>query len=192
MKKETKKEHKKFEDEKTEIDFDIGKLGLGGLFKGIEKLVDLAERVEQAGGEIKKSGTIKGLGGRDGVQGVYGFTIRTGLGQKTRVEPFGNISAKGGSASGGKKTKAGLRVSETREPLIDVFDEKNHVLVIVELPGVDEKSIKLELKKDILLLEAESKGRKYIKEILLPAQIDLESREMSFKNGLLELKFKKI
>ncbi len=188
MKKETKKEHKKFEDEKTEIDFDIGKLGLGGLFKGIEKLVDLAERVEQAGGEIKKSGTIKGLGGRDDVRGVYGFTIRTGLGQKTRVEPFGNI----------KKTKTGPRVSETREPIIDVFDEKNHVLVIVELPGIDEKSIKIDLKKparpaggDILLLEAESKERKYVKEILLPAQIDLESREMSFKNGLLELKFKK-
>ncbi|MEK7121439.1 MAG: hypothetical protein AAB857_01900, partial [Patescibacteria group bacterium] len=68
MIKETKKEYKKSGDEKTEIDFDIGKLGLGGLFKGIEKLVDLAERVEQAGGEIKKSGTIKGLGGRDDVR----------------------------------------------------------------------------------------------------------------------------
>lgn len=184
MKQETKKEYKKSGDEKTEIDLGVGKLSLGSLFKGIEKLVDLAERVERAGGEIKKSGTIKGLGGRDDVRGVYGFTIRTGLGQKTRVEPFGNI----------KKTKTGPRVSETREPLIDVFDEKDHVLVIVELPGVDEKSIKLDLKGTeggVLLLEAENKERKYVKEILLPAQINPESRETSFKNGLLELKFKK-
>lgn len=181
MKQETKKEHKGSGNEKAEFDLGIGEFSLGGLFKGIEKLVDLAERVEQAGGEIKKSGAIKGLGGRDDVRGVYGFTIRTGLGQKTRVEPFGNI----------KKTKTGPRVSETREPLIDVFDEKNHVLVIVELPGVDEKSIKINLKKDILLLETESKERKYVKEILLPAKVDFESREMNFKNGLLELKFKK-
>ena len=32
---------------------------MGGLLKGLEKFIDLAERVEQAGGEIKKSGTIK-------------------------------------------------------------------------------------------------------------------------------------
>jgi len=36
------------------IDFGIGKLGLGGLFKGIEKLIDLAEEVEKESGEIKK------------------------------------------------------------------------------------------------------------------------------------------
>ena len=190
MRKETKKE--KQPEEKSgggeilleDIPF------VGGLLKGLEKFIDLAERVEQAGGEIKKSGTIKGLGGRRDARGVYGFTIRTGLGQKTKVEPFGNI----------KKTKAGPRVSETREPIVDVFDEKDHVLIIVELPGIDEKSIKIDFQKDILLLEADSprfageagsKDRKYAKEILLPSQIDFESREMSFKNGILELKFKK-
>ncbi len=155
---------------------------VGGLLKGLEKFIDLAERAEEVGGELKRSGQIKGFGGRKDIRGVYGFTVRTGLGQKTRVEPFGNI----------KKTKAGPKVSETREPIVDVFDEKDHILIIAELPGVDEKSIKIELKKDILLLEAESKDRKYAKEILLPAQIDSESREMNFKNGILELKFKKI
>ena len=158
---------------------------VGGLIKGLGKFVDLVEKVEEAGGEIRKSGTIKGLGGSVGgnkdVHGVYGFTVRTCLGQKTKVEPFGNI----------KKTKEGPKVSETREPIVDVFDEKDHILIIAELPGIDEKSIKLELKEDILLLEAESKDRKYTKEILLPVQIDFESKEMKFQNGILEVKFKK-
>lgn len=158
---------------------------VGGLLKGLEKFIDLAERAGQAGGEIRKSGTIKGLGGNlrgnKDVHGVYGFTVRTGLGQRTKVEPFGNI----------KKTKEGPKVSETREPIVDVFDEKDHILIIAELPGIDEKSIKIEFKKDLLLLEAEGKDRKYTKEILLQAQIDFESREMSFKNGILKLKLTK-
>ena len=32
--------------------------GLGGLFKGIEKLIDLAAEVEKESGEIKKEGKI--------------------------------------------------------------------------------------------------------------------------------------
>ena len=168
---------------------------VGGLLKGLEKFIDLAERAEEAGGEFKKSGQIsarggsafggKGLGGHKDVHGVYGFTVRTGLGQKTRVEPFGNI----------KKTKAGPKVSETREPIVDVFDEKDYILIIAELPGVDEKSIKLEFSakggKDILLLEASGGSRKYSKEILLKEKIDFGSKEMNFKNGILEVKFKK-
>ncbi len=188
MKKETKKE--KDEILLEDIPF------VGGLLKGLEKFIDLAERAEEAGGELRKSGNIKGFGGRKDIRGVYGFTVRTGLGQKTRVEPFGNI----------KKTKTGPKVVEQREPIVDVFDEKDHILIIAELPGIDEKSIKLELKKparhspeakpmaggDILLLEAGSKDRKYAKEILLPSKIDFESREMNFKNGILEIKLKKV
>ena len=182
--KATAGKQKKEESGKDEISFDDIPF-VGGLLKGLGKFIDLAERAEEAGGEIKRSGAIKGLrgnlGGNKDVRGVYGFTVRTCVGQKTKVESFGNI----------KKTKAGPKVSETREPIVDVFDEKDHILVIAELPGIDEKSIKLELKKDTLLLEAESKDRKYTKEILLPTKVDFESRKMNFKNGILGVKFKK-
>ena len=175
-----KKEEQKKESGKGEISLDDIPF-VGGLLKGLEKFIDLAERAEEVGGELKRSGQIKGLGGRKDIRGVYGFTVRTGLGQKTKVEPFGNI----------RKTKTGPKVTETREPIVDVFDEKDHVLIIAELPGIDEKTIKLDFKKDILLLEAGSGNRKYSKEILLKSKIDFDSREMNFKNGILELKFKK-
>lgn len=92
MKKQMKKnDGKKKKSEGSGLSLGIGKIRLGGLFKGIEKLVDLAERVEKAGGEIKKSGAFNSLKGNKDIRGIYGFTVRTGLGQKTKIEPFGNI-----------------------------------------------------------------------------------------------------
>lgn len=155
---------------------------VGGLFKGLGKLVDLAEKVEKAGGKIERKGRIKGLGERKDIKGVYGFTVRTALGKKKPIiEPFGNI----------KKTPKGPKIMKEREPMVDVFDEKNEILVIAELPGVNEHEIKLDVEEDILILEARDKERKYKKEILLPAKVDIESKKMSFKNGILKIRFKK-
>jgi len=41
-------------------------------------------------------------------------------------------------------------------------------------------------------LEAGDEKRKYSKEILLPAKVDFGSKEESFKNGILEVKIKKL
>lgn len=197
MAKTRKKEDKPKEEDKEE-DIELEDIPLvGGFLKGLEKLVGLAERVEKAGGEIRKYGEIKGFGGRKDVKGIYGFSVRTGIGGKPSIQTFGNIRpraektggkpAKGWSASGGK-----VEVAKTREPIVDVFDEKDHILIIAELPGVAEDSIKLELKGDILILEAGDEKRKYAKEILLPAKVDFASRERGFKNGILDIKITKI
>ncbi|MBU4369166.1 Hsp20/alpha crystallin family protein [Patescibacteria group bacterium] len=156
---------------------------LGGLFKGLGKLVDLAKKVEESGGKIERKGEIKGLTEKH-PRAVWGFSMSTlskGKEKSWKVEPFGNI----------KKTEKGAEITEEREPMVDVFDEKDEILVIAELPGVDEKEIKLDLKGDILLLEASDEERKYKKEILLPAKVEMENKKMSFKNGILEIKFKK-
>ncbi|MEW6407893.1 MAG: archaeal heat shock protein Hsp20 [Patescibacteria group bacterium] len=157
---------------------------VGGLFKGLEKFIDLAEKVEEAGGEIKRKGEIKGLGGE--TKGIYGFSIRSGIGSLPQVQTFGNIRPVQ------KKTgKKEIKVEEIREPLVDVFDEKDHILIIAELPGVAKERIKLDLKGDILTLRAENEKRKYAKEILLPHKVDFEQKKVNFKNGVLEIKLMK-
>ena len=194
---------KKEENKKEEISLDDIPF-VSSLLKGLGKFVDLAEQVEKAGGELKREGEIKGGTKERPIRGIYGFSIKTGLGKAgPRVETFGNI----------KKTKEGPKVAKTREPIVDVFNEKDHISVIAELPGVDEKSIELDFQPkadppsaekgparnashsdaggDILLLKASSSDREYNKEILLPAKIDFASKEMKFRNGILELKFKK-
>ena len=160
------------------IGFDFG---IGGLFKGIEKLIDLAADLEEAGGEIKKEGEIDLSHLRKGMKGVFGFSIKTAVGGKPIVEPFGNI----------KKTPKGPIVEEEREPMTDVFDEKEEVRVYAEMPGVNEEDIKFDLKGDILDISAQSGERKYHKEVLLPVQVKKEGLSYTYKNGVLEVRIKK-
>ena len=157
---------------------------IGGFIKGLGKFIGLVEKVEEAGGEIKRKGEIKGVEGK--LKGIYGFSIRTDISGRPKVQSFGNIRPI--EKKPGKKE---IEITEIREPIVDVFDEKDQVLIVAELPGTEKENIKLELKGDILILEAGNKKRKYSKEILLPAKVDFKSKEESFKNGILEIKLKK-
>ena len=155
-------------------------VSLGGLFKGIGSLFDLVTKMAEEGREeYTQSGEAQALGGK--LQGVYGFSVKMGLGGKPVIEQFGNI----------RETETGPLVAETREPLVDVLDEDDRLLVIVELPGVDEKDIKLEVQEDILELTAETGDRKYVKEVLLPSAVDAASVQSSYRNGILEIRLKK-
>jgi HSP20 family protein len=179
MKRKAKKEEKK--EEGLDFDFGIGKLSLGGLFKGIQKLVDVAAELKEAGGEIRKEGEIDLSHLKEGMKGVFGFSIKTAVGGKPIVEPFGNI----------KKTPKGPTVEEEREPITDVFDEKEEIRVYAEMPGVNQEDVKLDLKGDILDISAQTGDRKYHKEVLLPAKVNTETLTSSYKNGILEISIKK-
>ncbi len=163
---------------KEEANFDL--FGLGGLFKGIEKLVDLAGKLEEKGG-ISKEGEINFDHLRKGMKGVYGFTINTAGGGSPKVETFGNI----------RKTPEGPKVDVEREPITDIFDEETEIMIIAEMPGVEQNEIKIDLKEDILEITAVSKTRTYRKELLLPVKTTIENLSHKFTNGILEIRIKK-
>ncbi len=152
--------------------------GLGDL---VQKLGDLAEKGE----EMKRSGVFDiDTGGNKNAKAVYGFSMKMGLdgNQEPRVEPFGNVH---------RDEKTGeTTVQEMSEPLIDVIEETDHILVLAEMPGVADEDVHLELNGDILLLHAEKGSKKYHKEIVLPRAFENKALERSCRNGILEVKLK--
>ncbi|MCG2769726.1 MAG: Hsp20/alpha crystallin family protein [Anaerolineae bacterium] len=154
--------------------------GLGGVFKGIGNFIDLlSDMVEEGESEVSRHGEFK-VKGLDQARGVYGFNVRMGLGGTPTVEHFGNIRA----------TNEGPVVAEEWEPLVDVFDEGELILVVAELPGVDKDNIQIEVQDDILSLSTTG-DRKYVKELLLPSLVDPATMETSYRNGVLEVRLHK-
>lgn len=157
--------------------FDVG---LGGIFKGLGGFIDVLSELAEKGGEFSRSGETGE--GKEGLKAVYGFSVKVGGGGKPTVERFGNVK------NDGEKTV----VEEAREPMVDLFDEEDHVQVIAELPGVDADDIGYEIREDVLMLTAKSRARKYHKEVLLPCRVDVASAAKSYRNGVFELKLTKI
>lgn len=158
---------------------DVG-LGLGGLFKGVGSLFEvLSKMVEEGKEEATRTGTVEAMG--DKLKGVYGFSMRLGLGGEPVVERFGNI----------RETPSGPQVVETREPLVDVLDEGGRILVIAEMPGTEEKDIQVKAEGDILEITAPSGERRYHKEVLLPSAVEPTKVVTSYRNGVLEVRLTK-
>lgn len=155
-----------------------------GILRGLGDLVEKLGALAEKGEELKRSGTfdINTGSGKD-AKAVYGFSVKMGLGgdNEPRIEPFGNIRR---DEETGETT-----VQEISEPLVDIFEEADHILVLAEMPGVGDEDIKLDLNGDILTLHAERGNKKYHKEIVLPRAFLAENMLRSCRNGILEVKF---
>jgi len=157
-------------------------LGLGGLFKGLGDFIDLVSDMAEKGQEtVTRAGEFKVRGLGDKARGVYGFTVRMGAAGIPQVERFGNIQA----------GAEGPEVADVREPLLDVFDEGDTVVLVAELPGVADEDIQVNIEGDVISLETTGE-RKYAKEALLPRAVHSEAFERTYRNGILELRLKKV
>jgi HSP20 family protein len=155
---------------------------LGKLGSVVEKLVDLAE----TGQNLSKTGELKGLDPQGKLRGVYGFSIKTGIGRQgeseLKIEPFGNIH----------RDASGDAVAEdVREPLVDVHEEEDHVLVLAEIPGVSKKDVQLELAQDRLTIRAQRGEKRYHKEVVLPRSFSPENMRWDCASGILKIRLER-
>ena len=185
-------------EEKKEGKEGLGKIGLGGIFKGIENLVDLAVKLKESGKtgeEIQTEGKLnldqlrenltrfkEDMGRFKGNRkAVFGLSVKRTPAGRPKIGPFCNI----------RKTPQGLTIEEEREPITDVFDEEDEMKVYAEMPGINKENINIELKEDILDISAQNGKIKFRKEILLPTKGNVDTLTSNYKNGILEVKVKK-
>jgi HSP20 family protein len=158
---------------------DLGS-NLGGFFGKLGALIEKLGELAETGEELKRSGQFEDAAGK--VRGVYGFTIKTGLGEtgqpQYKVEPFGNIRC--------RKTGETV-VDEICEPPADIFEEDDHVLVTAEIPGVGKKDVQVELSGNRLTIAAKRGKIRFNKDVVLPQEFSSEKMHWNCKNGILNI-----
>ena len=189
--------------------------GLGKMVKGLKKSEAFKERFEEVDREIEERMKEGGSGsGREISRGRYSvgkrpgphveadYSVRTLVGEKHEPS-FGRVR---GREEAQRRREREKRVKEIRvdkeavkekEPLIDIMAEKDCIMVIAEMPGVEEKDIKTEIGdgsgKLIISTEGEGEGEgksKYYKEVDLPSGVKGEIKRM-YKHGVLEVRLEK-
>jgi HSP20 family protein len=81
---------------------------------------------------------------------------------------------------------------EEKEPLIDIFNEKNHLIVAMGVPGAEKlEDIKLNVAGGVLTVSTDaSKG--FLKEVKLPCSTETDIANATYVNGILEVKLRKL
>lgn len=114
----------------------------------------------------------------------------------------------------GERALMGGEAMEYREPMVDIFETDDEVIVTAELPGLDKDDIKLYVTGNRLEISAEKtkevtkpekKERegegsyvyrersvtRFYRSITLPATVNPEKAKSSYKNGILEVRMPK-
>jgi HSP20 family protein len=112
---------------------------------------------------------------------VYGYSVTVGPDGKPKVREFGNFKTET------RMGKPYIDVKDKREPLADVMTTDGEVRVLVELPGVEKKDIKLSGTEDKLTISVDTPEHKYFKEVELPAKVDSKKATSKYKNGVLDI-----
>lgn len=142
--------------------------GLGGIIKALERSSpEFRKRIAETDEEIK-------------------HRIDVGWSSKPVIDY--NISTRTLGGGGARRPRA--RTPEIkvpvkgvdREPIVDILVEKDHIAIIAEVPGVDEKDLEVDLAGNTL----EIRAGEFLKRIELPMTGTIKER--TFKNGILHLK----
>ena len=80
-------------------------------------------------------------------------------------------------------------VEDVREPLVDVYEEEDHVLVLAEIPGVSKKDVQLELLENRLTIRAQRGEKRYRKDVTLPEKFTQQNMQWDCTNGILKIRF---
>ena len=98
-------------------------------------------------------------------------------------------------------------VMELEAPVVDLFEDKNDIVIKAELPGMEKENVEVKLTDHMLTIKGEKKKTEEVKEenyyrsersygsfirtLELPADVHADKVKASFKNGVLEVRLPK-
>ncbi len=150
---------------------------ISDIFREIEEMLEELE--EMALSSLERYAAMPAAEVRGPI--VYGVRITIGPDGRPVIEEFGNV----------KRIGRKPVIEEAMEPLVDVIDEKDRVVVVAEIPGVEKEDIDVRVKDGKLIIRAKGREKKYYKEIKLPPGVKPETAKARYKNGVLEVVIEK-
>jgi len=102
-----------------------------------------------------------------------------------------------------ERPRWGRMLPMIRTPRMDIYEDNGNVIAEVELPGVDSKNIDVEVKNNVLRVEAKQEEKKEVKEkgyyrkemgakyfkraVSLPTEVIGEKAEAEYTDGVLKV-----
>jgi HSP20 family protein len=86
----------------------------------------------------------------------------------------------------------GNQSGEQHVPLVDVIEEEREVVIVAELPGVKKEDVQIRATKGNVTISVDTVEFKYHKGLALPVETNPGSAVATYKNGVLQIRLKKL
>ena len=146
------------------------------IYEELEKLGDLIDETIQKAFQTPSENTPAHR------THVQGFSIKMGPDGKPKILEFNNR----------KPRENEQENSEEMEPLVDLIEDAETLAVLVSLPGVKKDAIDLRTTENRLTVSVDTPNLDYHEELNLPTRVDPKSAHALYKNGVLEVRLKKL
>jgi HSP20 family protein len=113
---------------------------------------------------------------------IQGFSIKIGPDGKPRIQEFTSRQPR----------RNETEISDEDEPLVDLIEDGETLVVLAALPGLKKDDIDLRITESCLTVSVDTDEFEWYNEFKLPTKVDPKSACASYKNGVLEVKAKKL
>jgi HSP20 family protein len=195
------------EEKKGEQEFDLsdvigGRLNILGLNLDLGKLLsaplEVREQLEELREKLKAAGDKEAASDEEWQKGavrVSGYVSTRGL-LGDKEYHIGTTPRPGATPRPGSRSRPPVRTpatDEVAEPAVDLYHEDQEIVVVGEIPGVGLEDVELKVDGSVLSLSTRpGVRRQYRKAIDLGAPVDKESLRATCRNGVLEIRVKKL
>ncbi len=83
-------------------------------------------------------------------------------------------------------------VKEEYDPLVDVLIEGANIVIVAELRGMDKDCVDVRATEHAVTISVDSPRCSYHRKLCLPERVDPRSLTSSYKNGVLEVKLRRL
>ncbi|MCC6511507.1 MAG: Hsp20/alpha crystallin family protein [Pirellulaceae bacterium] len=171
-------------------------LGMGGILEGVSSLVTKFGELAEKGEHLRKSYGETESG--KAYQSSMGLSVKFGPGKAddaSSVQPFQTRPASRSRPNSAPATSPSTPSSTSvqrdmrkREAQVEMFEESDHLLLVVEMPGVASEDVELQFVEKKLSMCGRSASAEFRAEIETPHVYQAEQVKVSANNGVIEIR----